>query len=174
MIKLITILGTRPELIRLSETIKMLDKHFDHTLVNTFQNFDYSLNQVFFKNLKIRKSDYELKVDAKTSSQIIGNVIKKTDILINKIKPDAFLILGDTNSALSAISAKKNNIPIFHIEAGNRSFDSNVPEEINRKIIDHISDINLTYEVPPDLTMSCEKLKNRFKFMPSKLKFVGN
>ncbi len=160
MIKLITIVGTRPELIRLSETIKKCDKYFDHTLVNTFQNFDYELNEIFFNDLKIRKPDFNFYVDAKTPSKIIANVIDKTDMIIRKIKPDAFLILGDTNSSLSAISAKKNNIPIFHIEAGNRSFDAEVPEEINRKIVDHISDINITYSHYAKQNLISEGLAN--------------
>ena len=145
MIKIITIVGTRPEIIRLSRTINILDKYCDHKLVHTGQNFDFELNQVFFNELKIRKPDYFLNSAEKTPSETIGKIIEKVDKVLIKENPDALLILGDTNSCLSAISAKKRKIPIFHVEAGNRCFDQRVPEEVNRKIVDHISDINLTY-----------------------------
>ncbi len=143
--KVMTVVGTRPEIIKLSQIIKKLDKNFDHTLVHTGQNYDYELNEIFFEELGLRKPDIFLNVAGETSSQTIGNVIKKIEIPIVDIKPEAFLILGDTNSAMAAITAKRNKIPIFHMEAGNRCFDSRVPEEILRKIIDHTSDINLPY-----------------------------
>ncbi len=145
MLKIITIVGTRPEIIRLSRVIPKLDKHCEHKLVHTGQNYDYELNQVFFEDLGIRKPDIFLEAAGKTSAETIGNVILKIDQIFSSYKPDAVLILGDTNSSLAAISAKKNKIPIFHMEAGNRSFDQRVPEEVNRRIIDHIADINLTY-----------------------------
>jgi len=138
-----TILGTRPEIIKFSRVISELDKCSTHILVNTVQNFDPELNDLFFKELEIRKPDYLLNVADKSTAKVIGNIIFRTDEVILKEKPDAILIYGDTNSCLSVISAKRNQIPIFHFEAGNRSFDQRVPEEINRKIIDHLSDINL-------------------------------
>jgi UDP-N-acetyl-L-fucosamine synthase len=143
--KLVTVVGTRPELIRLSRVICELDLVFDHILVHTGQNFDYELNEIFFSDLDIRKPNYFLNAAEMTSSQTIGSVISKSDVLFRKIKPDAMFVLGDTNSSLATISAKKLKIPIFHYEAGNRSFDQRVPEEINRKIVDHISDIHFTY-----------------------------
>src|SRR5665647_465121 len=144
-LKLMTILGTRPEIIRLSAVIKACDKYFDHILVHTGQNWDYSLNQVFFKDLGLREPDYYLDSVGKTLGETMGNIIAKSYEILQQEKPDALLILGDTNSALAAISAKRLKVPIFHMEAGNRCFDQNVPEEINRKIVDHISDINLPY-----------------------------
>ena len=143
--KVMTIVGTRPEVIRLSRTIRELDTHVDHVLVHTGQNYDYELNEIFFRDLKIRKPDHFLNVAADTLARTIGNVIALSDEVMEKEKPDALLLLGDTNSCLAAISAKRRKIPIFHIEAGNRCFDFNVPEEINRRIVDHISDVNLTY-----------------------------
>lgn len=144
-LKVMTILGTRPEIIRLSATIKKCDKYFDHVLVHTGQNWDYTLNQVFFENLGLREPDYYLDSVGKDLGETIGNIIAKSYEVLLKEKPDALLILGDTNSALSAIPAKRLKIPIFHMEAGNRCFDQNVPEEINRKIVDHIADINMPY-----------------------------
>ena len=143
--KVMTVVGTRPEIIKLSQIIKKLDKEFDHTLVHTGQNYDYELNEIFFKELKLRKPDIFLNAAGKTSSQTIGNVISKIEPPLLEKNPEAFLILGDTNSCMSAITAKRNKVPIFHMEAGNRCFDSRVPEEILRKIIDHTSDINLPY-----------------------------
>lgn len=140
-----TIVGTRPEIIRLSETIKQCDKYFDHILVHTGQNWDYTLNEVFFKDLELRKPDHYLESAGDNLGATMGNILAKSYEVLSSEKPDALLILGDTNSALSAISAKRLKIPIFHMEAGNRCFDQNVPEEINRKIVDHISDINLPY-----------------------------
>ena len=144
-IKLMTIIGTRPEIIRLSEVIKKCDLYFEQVLVHTGQNYDYSLNQVFFEELKLREPDYYLGVVGNHLGETMGNIISKSYSLMTEIKPDAVLILGDTNSALSAISAKRLHIPIFHMEAGNRCFDENLPEETNRRIVDHISDINLCY-----------------------------
>jgi UDP-N-acetyl-L-fucosamine synthase len=146
-LKVMTVVGTRPEIIRLSRVITALENSnaIEHVLVHTGQNYDYELNQIFFDDLGIKKPDYFLEAAGKNASETIGLVIIKMDELLDKELPDAFLILGDTNSALSAIPAKKKKIPIFHMEAGNRCFDQRVPEEINRKIIDHIADINLPY-----------------------------
>lgn len=144
-LKVITILGTRPEIIRLSEIIKKCDRYFNHILVHTGQNWDYTLNEVFFKDLGLREPDYYLDSVGENLGETMGNIIAKSYEMLCKEKPDAILILGDTNSALSAISAKRLKVPIFHMEAGNRCFDQNLPEEINRRIVDHISDINLPY-----------------------------
>ena len=144
-LKLMTILGTRPEIIRLSSCIKAFDRYFDHILVHTGQNWAKSLNDVFFDDLEIRPPDYSLSCPGETLGDTMGNIIAETYRILQKEKPDALLVLGDTNSALSVISAKRLKIPIFHMEAGNRCFDLNVPEEINRKIVDHVSDINLAY-----------------------------
>lgn len=144
-LKLMTIVGTRPEIIRLSEVIKKCDRYFDHLLVHTGQNYDYTLNQIFFEDLKLRQPDFYLDAVGADLGETIGNIIAKSYKLLIEQKPDALLILGDTNSALSAISAKRLKIPIFHMEAGNRCFDENLPEEINRRIVDHIADVNLCY-----------------------------
>lgn len=144
-LKVMTILGTRPEIIRLSACIKACDKYFDHTLVHTGQNWDYTLNQVFFEDLELRAPDYYLESVGKNLGETMGNIIARSYEVMLEVKPDAVLLLGDTNSALSAISAKRLKIPIFHMEAGNRCWDWNVSEMINRKIVDHISDINLPY-----------------------------
>lgn len=144
-LKVITIVGTRPEIIRLSRTIAKLDEYCEHTLVHTGQNYDYELNQIFFKDLEIRQPNIFLECAGNSAAKTISQVISKSDNLFDKIKPEAVLILGDTNSALSAISAKRRKIPIFHMEAGNRCFDLRVPEEINRKIVDHIADVNMPY-----------------------------
>ena len=144
-LKLMTIIGTRPEIIRLSAVIKCADKYFNHILVHTGQNYDYTLNQVFFEDLGLRAPDYYLDSVGKDLGETMGNIIAKSYEVMKKEKPDAVLLLGDTNSALSAISAKRLKIPIFHMEAGNRCWDWNVSEMINRKIVDHISDINLPY-----------------------------
>lgn len=143
--KVMTILGTRPEIIRLCETIKACDKYFNHILVHTGQNYDYELNEVFFNDLELRKPDYFLSCAGSNLGESMGNIIAKTYEIIAKEKPEAVLILGDTNSALSAISAKRLKVPIFHMEAGNRCWDWNVSEMINRRIVDSISDINLPY-----------------------------
>lgn len=144
-LKVATILGTRPEIIRLAECIKLCDEYFEHVLIHTGQNYDYELNEIFFEDLNLRKPDFFLNVAGKHLGETIGNVISKSYEILSLQKPDALLVLGDTNSVLSTIAAKRLKIPIFHMEAGNRCFDQNVPEEINRKISDHISDINLTY-----------------------------
>jgi len=144
-LKLMTIVGTRPEIIKLSETIKKCDKYFEHILVHTGQNYDYELNQIFFEDLGISQPDIFLNVAGKDLGETMGNVLAKSYEVLVSQKPDALLILGDTNSCLSVISAKRLKIPIFHMEAGNRCFDENLPEEINRKIIDHTSDVNLCY-----------------------------
>ena len=141
--KVMTIVGTRPEIIKLSRVICELDKFTNHILVHTGQNYDYELNEIFFEDLKIRKPDHFLEAVGKTPSETISKVIRESDIIIQKEKPDAVLLYGDTNSCLSVISAKRNQVPIFHMEAGNRCFDQRVPEEINRKIVDHLSDINM-------------------------------
>ena len=143
--KVATIVGTRPEIIRLSRVMDALDRYFDHTIIHTGQNYDYELNQIFFDDLQIRKPDFFLEAAGSSAAETIGLVIARTDAVLRELVPDAVLILGDTNSCLSAISAKRLKIPIFHMEAGNRCFDQRVPEEINRKIVDHISDINLPY-----------------------------
>ena len=144
-LKVVTVVGTRPEIIRLSRTIAKLDQHCEHILVHTGQNYDYELNQIFFDDLGIRAPDVFLECAGETAADTMAQVISKSDKMFSEILPDAMLILGDTNSALSAISAKRRKIPIFHMEAGNRCFDLRVPEEINRKIVDHISDVNMPY-----------------------------
>ncbi len=143
--KVITLLGTRPDIIRLSRVMNKLDQYFEHIMVHTGQNYDYELNAIFFEQLEIRKPDYFLNVAGGNLAHTIGNVIINFDEVLEKESPDAILILGDTNSALGIIPAKRRKIPIFHMEAGNRSFDQRVPEEINRKIVDHLADINLPY-----------------------------
>lgn len=144
-LKLMTVVGTRPELIRLSEIIKKADKYFEHVFVHTGQNYDDRLNDIFYNDLGIRKPDYYLDVVGTNLGETIGNIIARSYDIMQKLQPDALLILGDTNSALVAISAKRLKIPIFHMEAGNRCFDENLPEETNRRIVDHISDVNLAY-----------------------------
>ena len=144
-LRVMTVVGTRPEIIRLSRTIALLDHHCEHTIVHTGQNYDYELNEVFFHDLGIRKPDLFLGAAGAKVSETIGQIIISVDNALEKYSPEALLILGDTNSSLAAISAKRRKIPIFHMEAGNRCFDFRVPEEINRKIVDHISDINLVY-----------------------------
>jgi len=144
-LKVATIVGTRPELIKLSRVIAELERHVDHILVHTGQNYDYELNEVFFEQLAIRRPHHFLEVAGETAAQTIGRVISRSDRVLAEESPDALLLLGDTNSCLSAIAAKRRQIPIFHMEAGNRSFDQRIPEEINRKIVDHVSDVNLPY-----------------------------
>lgn len=146
-LKVITVVGTRPEIIRLSCTLIALDKNeaIDHILVHTGQNYDYELNEIFFEDLGLRKPDYFLEAAGRNATETVGNILIKIDPILEKENPDAFLVLGDTNSCLCAIPAKKRKIPVFHMEAGNRCFDQRVPEETNRKIVDHVSDINLTY-----------------------------
>ncbi|MCL2151841.1 MAG: UDP-N-acetylglucosamine 2-epimerase (non-hydrolyzing) [Oscillospiraceae bacterium] len=144
-LKLMTIVGTRPEIIRLSEVIKKCDRYFEHILVHTGQNYDYTLNQIFFMELNLRNPDHYLEAASDDLGDTIGKIISGSYKLMQQAQPDALLILGDTNSALSAISAKRLKIPIFHMEAGNRCFDENLPEEMNRRIVDHIADVNLCY-----------------------------
>lgn len=146
-LKVMTVVGTRPEIIRLSAVIHKLDESnaIEHTLVHTGQNYDYELNEVFFKDFNLKKPDYFLNAATGTAVETIGNILVKIDPIMDEVKPDAFLVLGDTNSCLCAIAAKRRHIPIFHMEAGNRCFDQRVPEETNRKIVDHTADINLTY-----------------------------
>ncbi len=146
-LKVMTVVGTRPEIIRLSAVINKLEESeaIEHILVHTGQNYDYELNEVFFKDFKLKKPDYFLNAATGTAVETIGNILVRIDPIMEEVKPDAFLVLGDTNSCLTAIAAKRRHIPIFHMEAGNRCFDARVPEETNRKIVDHTSDINLTY-----------------------------
>lgn len=144
-LKVMTVVGTRPEIIRLSRVMAALDRHCEHVLVHTGQNYDYELNEIFFTDLEIRKPDYFLDAACASAVETIGQVIAKADRAIEAVAPKAFLVLGDTNSCLAAIAAKRRKIPVFHMEAGNRCFDQRVPEEINRKIVDHISDINMPY-----------------------------
>ncbi|MCL2661766.1 MAG: UDP-N-acetylglucosamine 2-epimerase (non-hydrolyzing) [Oscillospiraceae bacterium] len=164
-LKLATIVGTRPELIKLSEVIKLADKHFEHVLVHTGQNYDYSLNKVFFEGLDLPEPDYYLDTPGEHLGESIGNIISKSYELLEKIAPDAVLILGDTNSALSAISAKRLKIPIFHMEAGNRCFDENLPEEVNRRIVDHTSDVNLAYTEHARRYLLAENIKPEYVFV---------
>lgn len=160
-LKVMTVVGTRPEIIRLSRVVAVLERETDHTLVHTGQNYDYELNEVFFEDLEIRRPDFFLNAAGKTPAETIGLVIARIDPVLAQVQPDAMLILGDTNSCLAAIAAKRRRIPVFHMEAGNRCFDERVPEEINRRIVDHISDINMPYSsisreyllregIPPD------------------------
>jgi UDP-N-acetylglucosamine 2-epimerase len=159
--KVATIVGTRPEIIRLSRVMAALDRHTEHVLIHTGQNYDYELNQIFFDDMEIRKPDIFMEAAGETAAETIGAIIAKSDAVLREVAPDAMLILGDTNSCLAAISAKRLKIPVFHMEAGNRCFDQRVPEEINRRIVDHVSDINMPYStisrdyllaegVPPD------------------------
>ena len=144
-LKVMTIVGTRPEIIKLSEVIKKCDKYFNHVLVHTGQNYDYALNKVFFDDLELREPDYYLGIVGDNLGQTIGNAISKSYDLMLKVQPEAVLVLGDTNSCLSVIAAKRLKIPVFHMEAGNRCFDENLPEEVNRRIVDVTSDVNLCY-----------------------------
>ena len=144
-LKVATIVGTRPEIIRLSRTLVALDRHMDHVLVHTGQNYDYEINEVFFRDLELRKPDHFLEAAGATAAETIGRIIIAVDRVLEAVRPDALLVLGDTNSCLSVIPAKRRKIPIFHMEAGNRCFDQRVPEETNRRIVDHTADVNLTY-----------------------------
>lgn len=144
-LKIVTVVGTRPEIIRLSAVIKLLDAHTDLVLVHTGQNYDYELNQVFFEDLGIRAPNHFLEADTSSLGTALGTIISGTERVLQAEKPDAFLVLGDTNSCISALIAKRMKIPVFHMEAGNRSFDENVPEETNRRLVDHVSDYNLVY-----------------------------
>jgi len=181
ILKVVTVVGTRPEIIRLACVMKALDasEAIEHILVHTGQNYDYELNEIFFDDLEIRKPDYFLEAAGINATETVGNILIKIDPILEKEKPDAFLVLGDTNSCLCAIPAKKRQIPIFHMEAGNRCFDQRVPEETNRKIVDHISDMNLTYSsiareyllkegLPPDRIIKTGspmfEVLNKFKY----------
>ena len=161
-LKIVTVVGTRPEIIRLACVIKKLDEHCDHILIHTGQNYDYELNEIFFDDLDIRKPDYFLDAAGTSSAETIGNVIIKVDRVLAEVEPEAMLVLGDTNSCMAVLPAKRRKIPTFHMEAGNRCFDQRVPEEINRRLVDHMADINLTYSsiardyllsegLPPDM-----------------------
>lgn len=160
-LKIMTVVGTRPEIIRLSATIKLLDKYTNQVFVHTGQNYDYELNEIFFDDLGLRKPDHFMNVDTSSLGSAVGDIFKKTEEIIELEKPDALLVLGDTNSCLSAYMAKRKHIPIFHMEAGNRSFDFNVPEEINRRIIDHIADFNLVYTEHARRHLLAEGLQHR-------------
>lgn len=164
-LKVMTIIGTRPDIIKLSETIRKCDTFFKHILVHTGQNYDYSLNKIFFEDLGLREPDFYLNIAGDNLGQALGNVITRSYELMSREKPDAVLILGDTNSALSAISAKRLKIPIFHMEAGNRCFDENLPEEINRRIVDHISDVNLPYTEHARRYLLDEGIDKKFVFV---------
>ncbi|GGD75395.1 non-hydrolyzing UDP-N-acetylglucosamine 2-epimerase [Microbacterium murale] len=144
-LKVLTVVGTRPEIIRLAATIKLLDRHTDHVLVHTGQNYDYELNEVFFEDLGLRRPDHFLEADTSSLGTALGSILAKTEAVLLKESPDAFVVLGDTNSCISAVIAKRLKVPVFHMEAGNRSFDENVPEETNRRLVDHVSDYNLVY-----------------------------
>ena len=165
MLKVITVVGTRPEIIRLSRIIPILDKYCEHTLVHTGQNYDYELNQIFFDELQIRKPDIFLNISNKSLGQAIGDLIIKSEQLFKDVKPNALLVLGDTNSSLVTIISKRMKIPIYHMEAGNRCFDANVPEEINRKIVDHVSDFNLVYTEHARRNLLREGVHPRFIYL---------
>ena len=143
--KVMTIVGTRPEIIRLSETIKRLDRTFEHVLVHTGQNYDHNLSQVFFDDLDLREPDHYLDVDTSSLGHVLGETLIKSEKVLQAEKPDAVLVLGDTNSCIAAVMAKRMHIPVYHMEAGNRCFDENVPEETNRRLVDHVADFNLVY-----------------------------
>lgn len=160
-LKIVTVVGTRPEIIRLSRTMALLDKYVDQVIVHTGQNYDYELNEIFWKELELRKPDHFLEIDTSSLGSAVGDILRKTEILLKAEKPDGLLVLGDTNSCLSAYIAKRMHIPVFHMEAGNRSFDFNVPEETNRRIIDHIADYNLVYTEHARRHLLSEGLQHR-------------
>ena len=164
-LKIVTILGTRPEIIRLSAVISTLDYFMEHILVHTGQNYDNELNQVFFDDLGVRTPDYFLNIDTSSLGRVLGEILIKTEEVLLKEQPDAVLVLGDTNSAISLLMAKRMKIPTYHMEAGNRSFDSNVPEEINRKLVDHISDFNLVYTEHARRHLLSEGVPHRFIYL---------
>lgn len=181
-LKVMTILGTRPEIIRLTATISLLEIHTNHVLVHTGQNYDYELNQIFFDELGIKKPDYFLDVDTSSLGRMLGEVLIKTEEVLLKERPDAVLVLGDTNSAIAVMMAKRMKIPTYHMEAGNRSFDSNVPEEINRKVVDHLADYNLVYTEHARRHLISEGIPHRFIYLTGspmnevlqeKKKFIG-
>jgi len=162
MLKVMTILGTRPEIIKMSRIVHEFEQYTKHVLVHTGQNYDYELNEIFFEELRIKKPDYFLNVVGKNSAQTIGQVIIKTDEVLEIEKPDAVMLYGDTNSTLAVIAAKRKKIPIFHMEAGNRSFDENVPEELNRKVLDHLSDINLVLSENARRNLIAEGIRSEY------------
>lgn len=164
-LKVMTILGTRPEIIRLSSVMEILEKFTDHKLVHTGQNYDYELNQVFFDELGVREPDYFLNVDTSSLGKVLGEILIKTEEVILKEKPDAVLVLGDTNSSIAIMMAKRMKVPTYHMEAGNRSFDANVPEEINRKLVDHLADFNLVYTEHARRHLISEGLSHRFIYL---------
>ena len=164
-LKVMVVVGTRPEIIRLSEVIKAIDKYFELVLVHTGQNYDYTLNQVFFEQFGLKEPDYYLSSPGKHLGETVGNIISKSYEVIQEVKPDALLVLGDTNSCLAAYSAKRLKVPIFHMEAGNRCFDFNVPEEINRRVVDHVSDVNLAYTENARRYLINEGIKNDFLYV---------
>ena len=161
-LKVVTIVGTRPEIIRLSRLIPKLDEYTDHVFVHTGQNSDPKLNEVFFEDLELRAPDYYLNVDTSSMGSVMGDVIKKSEEVFQKEKPDAVMILGDTNSAIAAIVAERLHIPVYHMEAGNRSFDNNVPEELNRKMVDHVASFNLPYNDYSMRNLLAEGIHPRF------------
>jgi len=163
--KIVTIVGTRPEIIKLSEVIKLADRCFEHILVHTGQNYDYELNKIFFDGLNIPEPHYYLDAPGEHLGETIGNIVSKIYALLRDLRPDAVLILGDTNSALSAIAAKRLKVPIFHMEAGNRCFDENLPEEVNRRIVDHISDVNLAYTEHARRYLLAENIRPEYTFV---------
>ncbi|KZY84892.1 UDP-N-acetyl glucosamine 2-epimerase [Oleiphilus sp. HI0081] len=164
-LKVMTVLGTRPEIIRLASVMEALEKFTDHKLVHTGQNYDYELNQVFFDELGVREPDYFLNVDTSSLGKVLGEILIKTEEVLLKEKPDAVLVLGDTNSAIATLMAKRMKIPTYHMEAGNRSFDANVPEEINRKLVDHLADFNLVYTENARRHLISEGLSHRFIYV---------
>ncbi|MFB8189657.1 non-hydrolyzing UDP-N-acetylglucosamine 2-epimerase [Microbacterium sp. NPDC055988] len=167
-LKVMTVIGTRPEIIRLSATIKLLDEHTDQVLVHTGQNYDYELNEVFFEDLGLRQPDHFLEADTSSLGAALGSILTKTEKVLREEKPDAFLVLGDTNSCISAVIAKRMKVPVFHMEAGNRSFDENVPEETNRRLVDHVADYNLVYTEHARRNLLAEGLH------PSKIVLTGS
>lgn len=167
-LKVMTVVGTRPEIIRLSATIKLLDEHTDQVLVHTGQNYDYELNEVFFEDLGLRRPDHFLEADTSSLGAALGSILAKTEQVLLEERPDAFLVLGDTNSCISAVIAKRMKIPVFHMEAGNRSFDENVPEETNRRLVDHVADYNLVYTEHARRNLLAEGLK------PSRILLTGS
>lgn len=167
-LKVMTVVGTRPEIIRLSATIKLLDEHTDQVLVHTGQNYDYELNEVFFEDLGLRRPNHFMNADISSLGAALGSILTKTEEVIREEKPDAFLVLGDTNSCISAVIAKRMKVPVFHMEAGNRSFDENVPEETNRRLVDHVADYNLVYTEHARRNLLAEGLH------PSKILLTGS
>ena len=167
-LKVMTVVGTRPEIIRLAATIKRLDQFTDHVLVHTGQNYDYELNEVFFADLGLRKPDYFLKADTSSLGRILGSILAKTEEVLEAERPDAFLVLGDTNSCISALIAKRMRVPVYHMEAGNRCFDENVPEETNRRMVDHVADYNLVYTEHARRNLLAEGIH------PSRILFTGS